>query len=320
MAITLRQIKAFLAVAEQRTFTKGAERLHLAQPALSQLVKDLERELGMLLFHRTTRRVELTEAGQEFQTASTKIIEDLDFAVRNVSDLAARKRGRIVVAAPPLLAAVILPRVIADMRDRFPGIHIVPVDTRTDKIVEAVRTGGADCGLGTFAPTEDGIARTPIARDSLMLFCDSDSPFARSATASWKDLRDQALITLTRDSGIRLLVETGCETAGVPLTPAYEVSQITTVLALVEAGLGVAVLPTYARAATLHSRVAARPLLDPEIARDIVMIRARERSATPALGEFEKIALRHAQQLVPRDFGADPTEPGSGASRGRAGR
>ncbi|CAN7490179.1 LysR family transcriptional regulator [Bosea sp. LjRoot90] len=300
MAVTLRQIQAFLAVAELGTFTKAAERLHMAQPALSQLVRELEHALGVRLFDRTTRRVELTEGGREFQGASAKIVHDLDLAIQNANDLAERRRGRITVAAPPLLAAAILPEAIAEMRERYPGIQIALIDARTDTIVEAVRIGRADCGLGTFAAVEDGIERIPMARDSLMLFCSPSSRFA-TATVDWRELQGEPLITLTRDSGIRLLVEVAYETVGMPLTPAYEVSQITTALALVEARLGVAVLPTYARAAAPHRRVIARPLSNPTIARDIVMIRPSGRSVTPALAAFEALLRRYVQRLTPAD-------------------
>lgn len=301
MAVTLRQIQAFLAVAELGTFTKAAERLHMAQPALSQLVRELEQALGIRLFDRTTRRVELTEGGREFQGASAKIVHDLDLAIQNANDLAERRRGKITVAAPPLLAAAILPEAIAEMRERFPGVQVAVLDARTDTIVEAVRTNRVDCGLGTFAAIEDGIERIPMARDQLMLFCSPGSRFA-DASVDWRELQSEPLITLTRDSGIRLLVEVAYETVGIPLVPAYEVSQITTALALVEARLGVAVLPTYARAAAPHRRVLARPLANPAIARDIVLIRPSGRSVSPALATFETVLRRHVRRLTPADI------------------
>jgi DNA-binding transcriptional LysR family regulator len=127
-------------------------------------------------------------------------------------------------------------------------------------------------------------------------FC---SPCERSATLT---LQNEPLITLTRDSGIRLLVEVAYESVGIPLVPAYEVSQITTALALVEARLGVAVLPTYARAAAPHRRILARPLTNPAIARDIVMIRPRGRSVSPALATFETVLRRHVRRLTPADI------------------
>lgn len=300
MAITLRQIQAFLAVTEQGTFTKAAERLHMAQPALSQLVRELERELGIRVLDRTTRRVELTEGGREFHGAAVKILHDLDTAVDNANGLAERKRGRIVVAVPPLLAAVIMPPAIAALREKHPGLQVAILDARNDLVVEAVRFGKADCGIGTFSALEDNIERQPLARDSLMLFCGRRSAFAGRETVAWRELAYEELITLTRDSGIRLLVEVGYESAEITMRPVYEVAQITTALALVEAGLGIAVLPTYARAVAPAS-IVARPLVEPAITRDIVMIRPSGRSVSPALSAFEALLRRFVRQLVPSE-------------------
>jgi len=301
--VTLKQIQAFLAVAELGSFTRAAERLHVAQPALSQYVRDLEAELGIKLFDRTTRKVELTEGGIEFRSAAAKSVEDLDHAVRNARDLASRRRGRLIVAAPPLLAAVILPRVISDFVARYPGVQIIILDARTDQIVDRVRTGQADCGIGTFAPSEAGIDRTTLARDSLLLFCSHESPFVHRTQVRWSDLRDQPLVTLTRDSGIRLLVERGYDSAQLPMRPDYEVSHIGTAIALVEVGLGVAVLPTYAFAAAHDRKVVARPLIEPTIARNIFMISPSGRSAPPALPAFATILRKHTRALVPRNSG-----------------
>ncbi|MDX3805755.1 LysR family transcriptional regulator [Bosea thiooxidans] len=300
MAITLRQIQAFLAVAEQGTFTKAAERLHMAQPALSQLVRELERELGIRVLDRTTRRVELTEGGREFHGAAVKILHDLDTAVDNANGLAERRRGRIVVAVPPLLAAVIMPPAISALREKHPGLQVTILDARNDLVVEAVRFGKADCGIGTFSALEDNIERQPLARDSLMLFCGKSSAFAQQETVLWRELAEEELVTLTRDSGIRLLVEVGYESAEITLRPAYEVAQITTALALVEAGLGIAVLPTYARAVAPAS-IVAKPLVEPAITRDIVMIRPSGRSVSPALSAFEALLRRFVRQLVPSE-------------------
>ncbi|MGO4833761.1 LysR substrate-binding domain-containing protein, partial [Rhizobiaceae sp. 2RAB30] len=240
------QIQQFLAVAELGSFSRASKRLGTAQPALSQAIRDLEAELSVRLFDRTTRRVELTDAGREFQNSTTKVMEELQHAVEGVHMLAERRRGRLRIAAPPLLASVVLPQAIAEFQKRHPGITVQLADVGTEQIVESVRSGKADCGLGTFSPAEDGIERLSLVRDSLMLFCDHRSHFNEAATVTWRELADRPLITLTRDSGIRLLVEVGFEMAEIPFKPSYEVTQVTTAIALVEAGLGIAVLPTYA--------------------------------------------------------------------------
>jgi DNA-binding transcriptional LysR family regulator len=299
MNITLRQIRAFLTVAEFGSFTRAAERLHIAQPALSQHVRELESELGVRLLDRTTRRVELTEAGREFRNAAAKIVDDLENAARNAHELAERKRGKVTVAAPPLLSAGILPWAIADFRRQYPGIQVSVLEARADEIVEHVRSGSADCGFGTFRSGEDGIDATPLTTDSLALFCASSSPLADKKRMTWNELANLPLLTLTRDSGIRLLVEFGFEAAQIPLNPAYEVSYVTTALAMVEAGLGVAVLPTYALIAARKTAVTAVPLVKPVITRDVVLITQTGRSQSPALSSFARLLTKHTIASFP---------------------
>jgi len=299
--ITIRQIECFLAAAELGNFSRASERLNMAQPALSQAIRDLEGELSLRLFDRTTRRVELTEAGKEFQNSAAKALDELERAIKGVHELAERRRGRLRVAAPPLLAAVVLPRAIAEFQKRFGGISVQLLDVGTEQIVESVRSGKADCGLGTFSPAEDGIERMSLVRDSLMVFCHDQSPLIATEKVGWRDLEDRPLVTLTRDSGIRLLVEVGFEMAEIPFRPAYEVTQVATAIALVEAGLGVAVLPTYALAAARNRKVIGKPLGEPNISREISLIRAAGRSASPAVTSFSAIVARYVQRLTPRE-------------------
>ena len=299
MKIAIRHLEAFLAVASHGNFSTAARHLDIAQPALSQAVKDLEAALGLRLFDRTTRRVELTAAGREFQGSASKILEDLQHAVQNVRDLATRRRGRVRVAAPPLLASAILPRAIANFRREFPGIVVELTDVGTEQILQSVFSGAVDCGIGTFPPGEEGIERTLLMRDSLILFCRKQHPAAVRPTLRWRDLRDEDVIMLTRASGIRLLTEVGIESAGLSIKPAFEVSQVSTALALVAAGLGIAVLPSYALAAARHHAVVGRPLAEPVISRDVVLVRASGRSISPAVVSFSKLLCSSAHQLIP---------------------
>jgi len=285
MNITIRQIQSFLLVAATGSFTRAAEKLHTMQPALSQQVRELEAELGVRLFDRTTRRVELTEAGTEFQAIAGKVIEDLEVAARNAQGLAERKRGRVIVAAPPLLAAAVVPKAIVDFKTKHPGITVRLIDARSDQIVEMVRSGHVDCGIGTFHAGEEGIAPTLLARDKLMVFSAPSHTFAKRKTLQWKELEGHSLVTLTRDSGIRILVEVGFEAARIKLVPAYEVSWITTALALVEAGLGIGVFPTYAWAAARSLDIRGCNL-EPGIVREITLITRSGREISPATQAF----------------------------------
>jgi len=308
MRIAIRHIEAFLAVAEHGSFSSASRNVGVAQPALSQAVKDLEAELGVRLFDRTTRRVELTAAGIEFQSSTSKVMEDLGHAVQNVRDLASRRRGRIIVAAPPLLSSAILPQAIGAFHEEYPGITLQLLDKGTDEIVENVIAGTADCGLGTFPPAEQGVERTLLMRDDLMLFHSARKPLFENGPVDWSDLGDLSVIALTRESGIRQLADTATEAAGLAIKPAFEVSLITTALALVEVGLGASILPTYALAAARHYEVKATRLCNPVVSRDVVMIHATGRSLSPAAATFTTVVRDYARKLTPLADGAAVSE------------
>ena len=191
--------------------------------------------LGIQLFDRTTRRVELTQGGREFQSAAVRITQDLDLAIADAKAVAERKRGRVVIAAPPFLAAAILPSAIAKTRAEYPGLHVGIVDAGTGAILESVGRERRS-GAWYLPATEDDLVRSKLVRDRLMLFCSAAHRLARRQNVRWRDLKDEPLITLTRDSGIRILVELGYEAANVPLRADYQVTQISTALALAGAG------------------------------------------------------------------------------------
>ena len=302
MNITLRQLYGFKAVAEAGTFTAAAQRLKVAQPALSLNIRGLESELGARLFDRTTRRVELTAAGREFLQSIDKLIVDLEHAVQNARDLAERKRGRLVVAAPPLLAALVVPGAVADYKKRYPAIDITVIDTQTNVIVDKVRSGEADCGIGTFSESEEGIRRENLFEDTLMAWCPAQSQCARSSRLAWKDLPAGQLIAMTRDSRIRFLVEQAYQSAGQDVQPAYEVSHMTTAIMMVEAGLGIAVLPAYVWGFARAFNVVSKVLSDPEVRREVAIVHADGRALSPAAEAFLPYLRKRARAALPRGF------------------
>ncbi|HWV41770.1 LysR family transcriptional regulator [Pseudorhodoplanes sp.] len=299
MNITLRQIQAFKTVAEFGSFTRAAERLKVAQPALSLSIRELERELNLRLFDRTTRRVELTGAGREFLQSADKLLADLERAVREARDLSEKKRGRVVVAAPPLLAAMIVPSAIADFNAAFPGIDVGLVDARNDQILDRLRAGAADLAIGTFDERADGIRREMLAQDALTVFCAPASPLAKKRRVRWTDLHDQKLIMLTRDSSIRTLTERTLTQSGHDAgRPLYEVSQMTTAIMLVEAGLGAAVLPAYVWSFARGRDVVSRPLVEPQVSRAIYLIHPDGRSLSPAAESFARTLRKQTRTAI----------------------
>ena len=305
MNISLRHIQAFLAVAELGSFTRAAERLGMSQPALSLLVRQLERDLDLKLFDRTSRRTDITTGGREFESAMRKVATDFDLAVSNAKALASRKRGRLSVAAPPTFSAVMLPHAIAEFRQEFPGVQIALIDT-TDDIAELVRNGTVDVGVGTFSTHEEGVDRILLMKDALMVFCRQGSELSMLERVAWKELDGRPLIALTKESGVRHLVDASYARARLQSQAAFEVSSMTTALAFVEAELGITILPTYALALARNEAVTARPLFEPEVSREICAIMRQGRSLPPSGNQFLSILRRWAKRSVPRSAREKP--------------
>jgi DNA-binding transcriptional LysR family regulator len=297
MSITFRQLSAFIAVAETRNFTRASERLHIAQPMISSLVRELETELGFRLFDRSTRRVELTEAAAEFLQDARRLTSDIEGTLRRARDVGTRRRGRITVGAPPLLAAALLPRVIEAFSKSSPGVSVTVVDRPVSAIYQLLRDGEINLAVGTFRRNEDGIARLPLVSYLLALICRMDHPLAGNMRPRWSDLAGVPLIALRRGNGIREQLESGYAAAGLDAEPAFELDQLTTVVAMVEAGFGITVLPLYAITALSTQSLVARPLVDPPVTRVIDVAHREERSLSPGAEDFVRLLRIGATQL-----------------------
>jgi DNA-binding transcriptional LysR family regulator len=255
----LRPLRAFLAVMDSGSFTAAARRMGVSQPHLSGLVRDLEGTLGVRLLDRTTRRLVPTAAGRALAEDIRPLLLRLDAALMVARG--AGRRGRVAVAAPPLLAALALPPVLARFRAAHPGVEVAVFDERMDALVARLRQREVDFAIGTFEEAEPELSQIVLARDRLALFHPAGWPVPDGPVA-WSWLQGQPLVTLNWESGIRRLIAP--RIAGI--RPIFEVGQVATALAMVEAGLGVAVLPAYAARATTASVVAlAGPVVSPPI-------------------------------------------------------
>lgn len=285
MNLTLRQFRAVVEVARRQGFTQAARHLHLTQSALSLLVRDLETQLGVRVFDRTTRSVELTEAGKEFLRSAERILADIDQAVAGVQDLVAKRRGRVTVAAPPLLAGSLLPPVVARFRAVHPGVTVQIADVLTQPILRAVRSGEADLGVGTFLESEPEVQLTTLFEDRLVLVVPRGSRLASAERVTWRDLAGLPLISMSHASAFRFLVDSALDRAGVQFRPAFEVGYMGTAIGLVEAGLGVSVLPAYATS-LVSGRRAEHRVIEPVVTRAVSLALREDRSLSPAAQAF----------------------------------
>jgi DNA-binding transcriptional LysR family regulator len=281
--VTLKHLQAFVAVAQEGSFTRAARRLALSQPALTIQINQFEEELGVRLFDRTTRRVLLTDNGAEFLPTAERLLDDVHSAIAEVRDVAARRRGRVGVATLPSIAVKLMPRMVAAFRADYPGVSVHLLDANASGVQARVRRKEVDFGLASpWAPDAD-LRFEPVMRDPFRVVCRRDHPLAAGTGAlTWSDLAGQDFLGLAADTGIRPLVESVGELPANVRQPPVEVSNIATLAGMLTAGLGVTVLPELALPEDAEGRLTSRPLDGPALSRELCVITRRGRSLSPA--------------------------------------
>jgi DNA-binding transcriptional LysR family regulator len=286
MNLTIRQLQAFVLVTKLGSFTKAAQSMHLTQSALSLLVRELENTLGTRLVDRTTRSVNVTAVGKEFLANAERILSDINHAITNVDQLVAQQKGRVVVAAPLVLSSTFLTRIVVGFKARYPGIEFVLKDSLPDEVLVQVRNNTADLGIGTFRRTEPEIHRIQLFEESLVAIFPKDHPFSKVRTLTWQHLDGEPLLMPPRTSVFRELAERGFAAAGLTLEPAFEANYVGTVIGLVGAGLGVAIVPGYATALADKGTTRWKPLNKPVVHREVSVVRRADISVSPAAQAF----------------------------------
>lgn len=254
----LRHLRYFAAVAETRHFGRAAEGLHIAQPALSQSIRQLEAELGTALFTRTTRQVRLTPAGEFLQGEVARILSAIDDSVRGVRRIAEGRRGLVRIAFTGSAAHTLLPRVARVVKREMPDLALeIHADLLTPDQVDGLQDGSLD--LAVLRPPHgglEGVQLRTIESDPLVLAVAVDHPLATADHVGVADLRDEPFILFASDtSAVNEAVLHSCHEAGFLPRRAHRAAGISVQLPLVAAGLGVALVPSSVRAAPLEGVV-----------------------------------------------------------------
>jgi DNA-binding transcriptional LysR family regulator len=284
-------LKAFIAVADMGSFHRAAKALNLSQPALSRRIQKLEESLGVPLLERSTRHVALTMVGRDFIPKVRRLLDEFETSVLGMRDLGARSRGQISIASVPTAVFYFLPRAISRFSSAFPRIRIRVLDLGANEGLEAVARGEADFGINFIGASHPEIEFTPLAEDPFVVACRSDHALALRQQVTWKELAAHRVITVGRTSGNRALIDNALAQHGLQLNWSYEVTHLSGSLGLVEAGLGVSVLPKLATPAADHPIIRSIPLVQPEIVRTIGIVRRRRAMLSPGATQFLEMLL-----------------------------
>ena len=296
--LTLHQLKVFMVVAQHGGFTSAAEELLASQPGLTSAVRQLEEELQVRLFNRTTRRVELTSAGQELLPVAERIFAELDLTVQSLRDLGNVRRGLVVVAALPSLSATLMPQALALFRTQYPDVRVQLRDGIASEIVEMVRAGHADFAVGALGGADHALKLTVVIKDRMYLVCRAGHPLSSLGEVPWRALIDYPFVAMTAGSSVRYITDSAFAEIGVVKAPAQEVSLLTTMFGLAKAGLAVTAMPAAVMRAFDVEGVVKLPLVDPVVERELGFIVRRGHLLSPAAEALMKSVEQVAQTAV----------------------
>ena len=297
---TSRQIRAFLLVARHRSFSKAAEAMFMTPSALSVSIRELETQLGFRLFDRTTRHVALTRHGQELLPVALAGLEQFDAAVSRICRSATKGNQSVSLGATPSVAADILPQAIKEFHSIQPALRIELFEGDTSTIMQRIQSGKLDMGLGVFLKPPAGIRRTPFFRFTLMLIRADTDPAFRPASTTWSAIKGPTLISLPPVNPTQQLINRRLVRAGVVFQHNVVLNYLATVIALVEADEGVAVIPSFATPACAKRKIVMSRLTNPVVNLDFYQVVDRGRRLPSGAEDFTSFLKRYIARWAGR--------------------
>ena len=287
--VSTRELRAFVTLTEQRSFTRAADLCSLSQPAFSALIRALEDHVGARLFDRTTRSVELTAEGEAFIEPARRLLRDTEEAIDDVRDHVARRRGRVAIAVLPSLAAGWLPSLLADFHARYPGIELDVADVLSEQCIERVRLGRADFALASTRTKAPELRTERFCTDQFHVVCRRDHELAQErGTARLGEVARYPIIQLARSSSVRQHLEAAIYPTR--LRTVLELEQLSTVARMVRAGLGITVVPSLTLFYFEDNDLLSRAVKAQGLTRQVFLVRRSDRAlSTSAQALYELV-------------------------------
>ncbi|MBR0687777.1 LysR family transcriptional regulator [Bradyrhizobium manausense] len=297
MTVTLRQLEAFLLVYKLRSITKAAAEMGVTQSAISLLIRQLETDVRVLLFDRTTRALSPTAAAIDAFPVVQRIVGDSLGLTQHLRDLAQTKKGRVVLAVSAGAASALMPKILSKFRRTFPNIEIDLYDVAVDQLVGRILSAEVEFGIGSVEEGNSEIAIEPLLRGQLSAIGLRDRSFERKRQMGWSELSNFSTIAMRRGTRIREQIDRTLAQAGKVLSPTYEVSLINTALSMTAQGLALSILPVHVLPGGQFPSLVAVPLVNPAIHRQLSLVTRAGISLSPAAQKFVTIAK---EQLGPQ--------------------
>ncbi len=278
------QLRYFLAIAASGSFTAAAENCHVSQPSLSSQIAKLEDELGGALLERRRTGARLTARGSLFLPRASECLRQLAEARQEIEELDGLHRGEVALGCLPSTGTYILPPLLRPFRHDHPGLTVRLLEESSPGLAQAVLTGEVDLALVDEAGLAAGLRATPLYTEPLLVALPAEHPLAGRGAVTVEALADEPLIVMKSGHGFRKIVLDYLASRGLEPRIVYESAGIDTVQALVEAGLGISLVPRMVRKA---SGPAYLDLLPPTPTRTLSLVRREGPTLNPAAAALE---------------------------------
>lgn len=290
----LADLRAFIGAARLHSFAAAAKSLHISLPAFSRRISNLEARLGARLFDRTTRSMELTLLGSRFLREITPVVEDLDRSVLGLRDAAQLEAGDVTIGCVFSAVHHFLPAVIDTYRERHPQVLVRIIEAGADGIFASVKHGEADFAINYIGMQESDVDFTPLLKDPYVLACRADHALGSRRTVRWDELAAWDQVRVSQASRNRVFIDQALAELPAQPRPVCEVQHVSTLIGLVEAGLGIAIVPQLA-VPRRPASVVGIPL-DPQVTRTIGLIQRAGRTMSPAAAAFAQLLVEASQR------------------------
>lgn len=287
--LSIKQIRAFVAVYKRGRLANAAQELSVTQSAVSVAIRQIETVLDVRLFDRTTRTLEPTSAAHEAIGLAERILQDIEMFGTGIRQLGERKRGRVTLAVTPAVAAALLPATVRKFAGCYPAIRLTIDDCAPDQFLPRIIGEQVEFGIGSPEPGNSDLELHNLLHDRLCVVCSTQHPLASRRQVRWRDLQDTPVIAVRPGYGVRRLIDSVAGRAGVSLTIAHEVGFISSALWMTASGLGVSIWPAALVRHLIDAELLVRPLVAPVVERPIYIVLKRGRSLSPASQTFVEL-------------------------------
>lgn len=290
MKVNLKLLGTFLAVAQNASFRKAAEQVSLSLPAVSMQIKQLEEQLGVALFQRTTRKVELTQEGEQLMISGRKAMAELEAGMTLIQHAADVQQGRLSFACVPTVSSSLLPAILTTFASKYPAVRVHVRELANKDLLEAVRRRDVDFAIGMVQERKSELDFAPVFVDE---YCALLPRWYRDGDRTHISLRELArspLLKLAGSTAFREHVDEALRANGIEIETNYEFVHVSTLVAMAEAGLGVALLPRVAIPRKTPLKVAR--VSEPALSRTIAIVTIRGHSLSPSAARLVELCHR----------------------------